>query len=237
VGLGAAVLTAFYMFRLFAMTFLGAPKDEHVYEHAHESPFAMTLPLIVLCALSVAAGWDLVSWHSKLLDPVAAGAAAAGSLHGHEHSELVMALAIGAGLVGLGAGFFVFRALAPARLAALKRPFAGLEAAFAKKFGFDELYREVLLRPAYVLASVLNWADREGVDGAVNGIGRSARRTADASGTVDHVVVDGAVRGTGAAVLAGGGGISRVQSGRIRTYVACGVGAVALVLVLVSWLG
>jgi NADH-quinone oxidoreductase subunit L len=54
IGLGAAVLTAFYMFRLFAMTFLGKPKDEHVFEHAHESPFAMT-PRCSSSALSVAA--------------------------------------------------------------------------------------------------------------------------------------------------------------------------------------
>ena len=232
IGLGAAVLTAFYMFRLFAMTFLGKPKDEHVFEHAHESPFAMTLPLLVLCALSVAAGWDLFHWHSKLLDPVAAGATAAGSIGHHEHSQFVMILAITAGCVGLGAGLIVFRAMAPERLAALKRPFGGLERAFARKFGFDELYREVILRPAYVLANVLAWTDREGVDGAVNGIGRTAASAARGSGTIDRVVVDGAVRGTGAAILAGGDGVARTQSGRIRTYVAFGIAAVALILIL-----
>ena len=232
VGLGAAVLTAFYMFRLFAGTFMGKPKDAHVFEHAHESPFAMTLPLVVLGVLAAVSGFDLFGWHTKLLDPVAAGALNAGSLHGHEHSGFVMALAIAAGLIGLAAGFFVFRVLAPSRVEALKRPFAGLERAFAGKFGFDELYREVILRPAYVLASVLAWADREGIDGAVNGLGRTAVSAAQGSGTVDRVVVDGAVRGTGALILAGGAGVARTQSGRIRTYVAFGIAAVAVILIL-----
>ena len=52
IGLGAAVLTAFYMMRLHVMTFWGAPKDEHIHDHAHESPLSMTLPLLALAALS-----------------------------------------------------------------------------------------------------------------------------------------------------------------------------------------
>lgn len=51
-------------------------------------------------------------------------------------------------------------------------------------------------------------------------------------GTIDRVVVDGAVRGTGAVILAGGDGVARTQSGRIRTYVAFGIAAVALILIL-----
>ena len=42
-----AGLTAFYMFRMWFMTFTGKPRDHHVYEHAHESPWLMTVPLIV----------------------------------------------------------------------------------------------------------------------------------------------------------------------------------------------
>jgi NADH-quinone oxidoreductase subunit L len=73
VGFLVAGLTAFYMFRLVILTFHGEPKDHHKYEHAHESPFAMAMPLVVLAALSVFfwytpnpvnadAGWFLSSW-------------------------------------------------------------------------------------------------------------------------------------------------------------------------------
>tara|TARA_B100000614_G_scaffold87832_1_gene79372 strand:- start:2223 stop:4418 length:2196 start_codon:yes stop_codon:yes gene_type:complete len=51
-GFGAAAITAFYMFRLIFLTFHGKPANEKIYEHIHESPSAMTIPLIVLSALS-----------------------------------------------------------------------------------------------------------------------------------------------------------------------------------------
>jgi NADH-quinone oxidoreductase subunit L len=241
-GLASALLTAFYMFRLFAMTFLGSPRSERA-EHAHESPLAMTGPLVALALLSVVAGFG--AWHAALLDPDsvraaidASGAPAGrtvGSIHGHEHSGTVMVLAIAAGLLGLGLGFLVFVRRVPA-LWAVKRPLAGLERAFANKFWFDELYRELVLRPAYLVASFFAWADGAGVDGAVNAVGRGGKRTSRVSGTVDRVVVDGAVRGTGAVVLAGGSGLAWVQSGRIRRYIGLGVGAVGLVLVVVYWI-
>ena len=48
-----AGITTFYMFRMWFMTFTGEPRDQHVYEHAHESPRLMTVPLIVLAVFSV----------------------------------------------------------------------------------------------------------------------------------------------------------------------------------------
>jgi NADH-quinone oxidoreductase subunit L len=52
-----AGLTAFYMFRMWFMTFTGTPRDEHVHEHAHESPWFMTVPLIVLAFFSIVVAW------------------------------------------------------------------------------------------------------------------------------------------------------------------------------------
>lgn len=52
-GFTVAALTAFYMFRLVILTFHGEPRDHHKYEHAHESPFVMVAPLIVLATLSI----------------------------------------------------------------------------------------------------------------------------------------------------------------------------------------
>jgi len=53
VGFLVALLTAFYMFRLIIITFHGEPRDHHKYEHAHESPFVMAMPLTVLAMLSI----------------------------------------------------------------------------------------------------------------------------------------------------------------------------------------
>ncbi|PKL83827.1 MAG: NADH-quinone oxidoreductase subunit L [Ignavibacteriae bacterium HGW-Ignavibacteriae-3] len=73
IGFAVAGLTAFYMFRLVIMTFHGEPRDHHKYDHAHESPFVMAAPLVVLAVLSVfiwytpnpinpSAGWVIGDW-------------------------------------------------------------------------------------------------------------------------------------------------------------------------------
>jgi NADH-quinone oxidoreductase subunit L len=72
-GFFVAALTAFYMFRLVILTFHGEPRDNHKFEHAHESPKVMVIPLVVLATLSIFifytpnpfssdAGWFLGSW-------------------------------------------------------------------------------------------------------------------------------------------------------------------------------
>ena len=245
VGLCAAVLTAFYMMRLFVMTFMGKPKDKHVYDHAHESPFSMTFPLIVLGILAIAAGWG--AWHSTLLNPSLVseagltavgqpaashpGVATVGDLDHFEHDSTVATLAITAGLSGLLLGFLIFGVMG-ARVPALKKPLRAFERAFHNKFYFDELYREVILRPAYAIADLFRAADEYGVDGLVNAIGRGGKRTARASGSVDDHVVDGVVRGTGAVSRVLGAGVSATQSGRVRLYLSLSVGALALALLL-----
>ncbi|HYV35466.1 MAG TPA: proton-conducting transporter membrane subunit, partial [Gemmataceae bacterium] len=57
-----AGMTAFYMFRMWFMTFTGKPRDHHVYEHAHESPWLMTAPLIVLAFFAVTVAWGQYPW-------------------------------------------------------------------------------------------------------------------------------------------------------------------------------
>jgi NADH-quinone oxidoreductase subunit L len=56
-GFFTALLTAYYMFRQFFMTFTGKPRDEHAFDRAHESPWQMTTPLIVLAFLALVSGW------------------------------------------------------------------------------------------------------------------------------------------------------------------------------------
>ena len=73
VGFLVALMTAFYMFRLIILTFHGKPRDQHKFEHAHESPFVMAMPLVVLASLSIFIfytpnplnadeGWFLSKW-------------------------------------------------------------------------------------------------------------------------------------------------------------------------------
>jgi NADH-quinone oxidoreductase subunit L len=234
IGLAGAVLTAFYMTRLFVMTFLGRPRDEAVHADAHEGGASMLVPLVVLAAFSVVGGWG--AWHHTLLDPPTAlvipgYAATVGDIAHFEHSGTVMVLAILAGVGGLVLGWVVFSVMA-ASLGRLKRPFRGLEAACANKFWVDELYREVVLRPTYAVARFFAWTDVAGIDGAVNAVGRGGRWAARASGLTDDICVDGVVRDVGAVALAGGERVTRTQNGRIRFYLSVSIGIVAVILVL-----
>jgi NADH-quinone oxidoreductase subunit L len=65
-----AGITTFYMFRMWFMTFTGEPRDHHVHEHAHESPWLMTVPLILLaiCSVTVAWGWPLHDAEASYLE-------------------------------------------------------------------------------------------------------------------------------------------------------------------------
>jgi NADH-quinone oxidoreductase subunit L len=58
-----AGITAFYMFRMWFMTFTGEPRDHHVYEHAHESPRSMTVPLMILALCSIVVAWGANPWN------------------------------------------------------------------------------------------------------------------------------------------------------------------------------
>jgi NADH-quinone oxidoreductase subunit L len=66
-AVSAAMFTTFYMMRLIFLTFTGKPRDKHAYEHAHESPFTMTVPLVYLAIVAVLLGFPMVGgdWFKK----------------------------------------------------------------------------------------------------------------------------------------------------------------------------
>jgi NADH-quinone oxidoreductase subunit L len=63
--LATAGITTFYMFRMWFMTFTGDPRDHHVHDHAHESPYLMTVPLILLAVGSIAVAWGWPVWDAE----------------------------------------------------------------------------------------------------------------------------------------------------------------------------
>lgn len=68
IGVLTAGLTAFYMFRLFFLTFFGSPRDAHLYEHAHEAPWVMTVPVVILGVLATIGGF-FQGWLGNWLAP------------------------------------------------------------------------------------------------------------------------------------------------------------------------
>ncbi len=222
IGILTAVLTAFYMTRWFVLIFLGAPRwtegdevaDPHghgrVALHPHESPSSMTIPLVILAALSAVGGLVLNATHGgpffTWLQPVVGDVEGlAFAEHGALTEPALIGISVVAALLGLGAGLAVYwrRDMSIGKRAEpLRGPVAEL---LERKFFVDEAYEAVFTRFGGWFAAASAAFDRVVVDGAVNGVGRASGEI----GSVARRAQTGLARGylaafvLGAVVLAG----------------------------------
>jgi NADH-quinone oxidoreductase subunit L len=235
--LGAAV-TAFYMFRLWFMTFTGQPRDHHRYDHAHESPAVMTNPLLVLAFFAIAAGWTLTplgNFGVQNLLTQAEPAGIAETAHGvllpsltvpAEHLSHAPAIKTRAGLAAFGAAvagvlvaaiMYLWRTLNPAEIAQTFKPIYKL---LWNKWYFDELYWAVFVVPAMFLARQIAWFDRNIIDSILHGaaaVYRGGSRVVDA--IFDQRVVDGSVNAFASWTWDFGLLLRKLQTGSLRQYV------------------
>jgi NADH-quinone oxidoreductase subunit L len=221
IGIVVAILTAFYMFRLIGLTFWGKSRvDPEVGPKIHESPPVMTRPLWLLAIPSIVLG-ALLTWPGPPLGPLF-GIHGEGLLHGwlHPtfehglellgHHEVEFALfgidgalilaSVAVAVLGTAAAWWLFgveigplRAGArPALVKRLTERIYFLYRASANKWWFDDLNHLLFVVVGGRIAAAMAWFDREVVDGIVNGIGALTRRS--------------------------GGGLARVQTGRVQNY-------------------
>lgn len=178
----AAVLTSIYMFRLLMLTFFGSFRgtDEQKH-HLHESPAAITIPLIVLAILSLGAGFvqlpHLFGGHPYLNEFLANAGVPAAMHEGVNLANIEYGL-LGATVVGL---LIVF--LATKKYFAVDNfngTYTGFKKVLADKWYIDELYDAVVLRPIAKLSDLMDrFAERKGIDGVVNGVGKTVRWGSD----------------------------------------------------------
>jgi NADH-quinone oxidoreductase subunit L len=242
VALGlAACLTTFYMFRLIFMTFFGEPRDHHVEEHAHESPWPMTVSLIALGTLGIFGGhfWltgDLLGhspWFTRLVSTA--------SLYPgidldrmnqlgvvvSEHTEhAAHPWAMGVSLTVLAVGLFLaawiylWKKVSPERITGR---LGELYPAIVNKYYIDEFVNMTVIKGTMVLAAGQTWFDRNVIDGFVNLNGRIGKALGFLSAWFDRTFVDGAVNGAGALTHAFGSIARLFQTGRIQQYVSFAV--------------
>lgn len=236
VGFLVAGLTAFYMFRLVILTFLGEHKDAHRVEHIQESRLVMTVPLIVLAVLcffvffsfnpfSAASGWiahAIVRPESVV--PVSVAATSAETFeealhHAHIPAMLMSLLAAGLGIVAAFSVYYRKKISADAVAARLRLVYVFL----LNKWGFDDLYNNVVVRGTHALAAILRWFDDTIVDGLVNGSGSVTKLTSFVSGRFDAQAVDGLVNLTAYVSGAGGLILRKFQTGKVQTYIVFAV--------------
>lgn len=178
IGLFTALLTAFYMFRLYATTFLGKFRGTHEQEHhLHESPAAITIPLVVLAVLSIVGGYVGIPAFIKedahslgdFLQPIVAGSAAHLTPHHVAHSTEWMLTGISTALI------VIVVAYAWSRFS--KRPdlqeATGFGKLLANKWYVDEIYQKAIVKPLEKIGGFFNnILEKSVLDGLVNGVGR-----------------------------------------------------------------
>jgi NADH-quinone oxidoreductase subunit L len=243
VGLLTAGMTAFYMWRLMALTFYGASRVEpKVAAHVHESPRVMTLPLVVLAIGSSAAGWIGVPkiwsalpevfrtfehWLESALAPAAAHAVTE-QAHPASTEWLLMLLSVAVAGVGIALAWRLYQRR-PEQAEALRQAAGPLYTAAYHKWYVDEIYDFLFVNGlAKGGGNALVAFDNHVVDGGVNGAGWLARLTSRASIWWDTWIVDGAVR-LGSFLVKMSSFPARVaQTGYVQVYALVFVLGVAL---------
>ena len=204
IGFITAGMTAFYMFRLFFLTFIGYCRaDEHVVKHIHESPRPMVLPLMILAGFSVIGGW--IGWpevfggenrFERFLDPVLIGVmpeTGTVKIAHHAYVKEILLMVASLAIVGLGFWlayeFYCTKRVAP-ELVASRRP--ALYRLLLHKYYVDEIYDAAVVERTKDLGTLLSRFDANVIDGVgVNGAGWLARFTSTVSMWWDKWIIDG----------------------------------------------
>ncbi|MGX5820515.1 NADH-quinone oxidoreductase subunit L [Chitinophaga lutea] len=180
-GLLGALMTAFYMFRLYYITFTGNFRGTHEQEHhLHESPAAITFPLIVLAILSVIGGYvgmpevfGVKNLLAEYLSPIFAPSVP--YLHAHHLDH-----ALEWGLMGLSTVLVIVMIVwARAKFrnyANTGEATTGFAKVLENKWYVDELYDAIIVKPLFALSRFFSdVVERSGIDGLVNGVGRGVK--------------------------------------------------------------
>ncbi|WP_029422306.1 NADH-quinone oxidoreductase subunit L [Alicyclobacillus macrosporangiidus] len=205
-GLIAAFCTAFYIFRVYFLTFTGQPRDPARHEHAHEGSWVMTLPLVVLAVLATIGGFFNTPFNGYGLERYLFADSPQGPI-GLTTPENVglMALSVLVGLAGIGLAALMYwrPAVQPEKVA---RGLGFLYQLSFRKFYLDEIYYAIVVATGKAIAAIVDFVDR--------------------------YIIDGIVRLVARIVATIGLGLKYTQTGQIQAYTAV---AAFGVLILVAW--
>ena len=218
----AAFMTAFYTMRQITLTFLGEPRTKEA-EHAQETPWTMTVPLIILSIFAIGYGWVGIPEHFPAL-----GGLVPNWLHEFvggtlaEHPEAVefnwipLLTSLLVALGGLGLGYVVYRNVNSPAQDRFQIPL------LKNKYYFDEIYDRVFVKPAYWFAEnvVYKFMDQGVIDGILHAFGPLTDRLGSFIRNYFDLPVINRFFGDGSAAVTyrTGERLRVVQTGRIQQY-------------------
>jgi NADH-quinone oxidoreductase subunit L len=189
-GTIAAGLTAFYSTRLMFMTFYGKYRgDHHTWDHAHESPAVVLIPLYVLGAGALLSGFIAYDWfvghdwtHFWGTSSIAVKSTGEVLHHAHEVPLWVTLAPLVFALSGIALSYMYYITM-PWLPAATVKAFPGLHALFYNKWYFDEIYDAMLVQPALRIGRFF-WKKGDGA--TIDGLGADniAARAQDMAGVL-----------------------------------------------------
>lgn len=249
VPLVTAGITAFYMFRMWFMTFFGTPKDQEIYDHAHESPRIMTAPLFILAFFAITVGMGgengpLVHLlHTAEPTHIAPGMTAElgpvafpsrHDIHAH-HTE--------AGLAALAVAFagtilaYVFYYAGWVDVRTIQRQFVTVHTFLLEKWRFDDLYEWMWVRPVHVIARWATGFDKYVLDAALTRLSALTVTVSRWDRLFDESIVDRAVNALGETAFSLGDRFRNLQTGQLRQYITfIALSVVSLFIVLFVFL-
>ena len=235
---GGAFITAFYMFRLWYMTFAGKPRNQERYDHAHESPRVMTAPLVLLAVFALGIGWTVPGtfWNVTNLLDQARPVGTLATTHGELLPELVIPsepdshaweikkpagiaafLTAASGLLLATMIYFWDFGLRPAEL---KQTFKPIHSWLWNKWWFRRNLRFPIREPTRLLSRWISWFDLNIIDSIVHSmatISKGGSKVVDA--VLDRTLVDGSVNAFARGTWDTGLWLRKIQTGSLRQYV------------------
>ena len=247
-GFGAALITAFYMFRLIFKTFYGKPNKKEIYDHVHESPSPMTFPLILLSILSFAtvftlklnplksSGWfkDLIYSFSKNHNFLDMYSVNKGIKTAH-YDAMYLSLFVAAIGIALSILIYYLKKINVEKLS-LAFNMLGLYSLSKNKFYIDKIYNTILYRPFFKqtkLASFLDWDiyDQKIVDAW----GWITLKISNLSGKADYSILDQKIiDGVSHLTNFSSKKMKKIQSGVIQHYLLGGFMCLVIIIMVIQ---
>ena len=239
----AALMTAFYTMRQITLTFLGQPRTKEA-EHASETPWTMTLPLVILSIFAISFGWvgipSAFPWIGGLLPSW---------FHGFVGSTLLeepkalpfniwpLTTSLVVALGGLYLGWLVYKNFKAGQTDPLEKPLGGLYPYLRNKWYFDELYARYIYRAAnWISESFTPWMDRTVIDGILHSVSRAALFIGHVlRNYFDKPVINEFIGDGTAQVVWRGRNLRYIQTGRIQSYMIASVGVLIVVAAILYY--
>ncbi|MBP1693097.1 MAG: putative NADH-quinone oxidoreductase chain [Chloroflexi bacterium] len=239
----AALLTAFYTMRQITLTFLGKPRTSAA-EHAHETPWTMTFPLVVLAVFAIGAGWFGIGKDFPLLGGLLPNVFHdfAGSTIGE--AELVrfsiwpLLISLLVALGGLTLGWLVYRNYEVGQVDPVQKALGPIYKILQNKYYIDELYHTIFVRPAIWLSDVFaNWVDRTVIDGFLHAIANVVGVIGSfLRNYIDKPVINGFGDWLASITQKLGFNLRPIQTGKIQQYMVYALTTAAIFAAVYFWI-